>query len=278
VAADGWRLDVIHMLGEGAGAHNNAQHARAIRRAIKEENPEAYVLGEHFAEATRWLQGDQEDGAMNYHGFAMPVWGWLANDDDPARLSTADYDAWLVRARASIGHETQLAQLNLLGSHDTMRIFTRFASDLARVKLAMTLLFSHAGVPSLYYGDELGMEGGPDPDCRRCMDWSGESWQRSLLQHVHALAALRRERSEWRHGAQLTLAAGEHWIAHARFTGDAASVVCVNRGDPVDASVPLAALPLQPARWRVEAEHRLQGGVLRLRLPARESVVALGDA
>ena len=62
-AIDGWRLDVIHMLGEGPGARNNAQFVREFRQAIKQENGQAYVLGEHFAEATRWLQGEQEDGA-----------------------------------------------------------------------------------------------------------------------------------------------------------------------------------------------------------------------
>lgn len=110
-AIDGWRLDVIHMLGEGPGATNNAEHVRGIRRAIKQENPDAFVLGEHFAEATRWLQGDQEDGAMNYFGFAKPVWLWLAGDTahGGAPIATAALCDWLRRTRGAIPYANQLA-------------------------------------------------------------------------------------------------------------------------------------------------------------------------
>ena len=69
------------MLGEGTGAANNAEYVRHFRRALREENPQAYLLGEHFFEATKWLQGDQEDGAMNYYGFARPVTEFLAGVD-----------------------------------------------------------------------------------------------------------------------------------------------------------------------------------------------------
>lgn len=278
VSADGWRLDVVHMLGEGPGAHNNAHHVRAIRRAISEENPEAYVLGEHFAEATRWLQGDQEHGAMNYHGFALPVWGWLAGDDDPGRLSTADFDAWATRACASIGYDHQLVQFNLLGSHDTQRVLTRFGGDVQRVKLAMTLLFSWAGVPCIYYGDELGMAGGPDPDCRRCMDWSGDTWHRELLAHVRSLATLRQQRPEWRRGALQMLATGPDWMAYARFNATSASIACINRGAAVEVRVPVSALPTPVQRWQADAPWDLHDGVLRLALPAHSSLVVLGES
>lgn len=58
-SVDGWRFDVIHMLGEGEGAKNNAHYVKAFRQATKSVNPNAYVLGEHFFEATQWLQGEQ---------------------------------------------------------------------------------------------------------------------------------------------------------------------------------------------------------------------------
>jgi alpha-glucosidase len=250
VAADGWRLDAMHQIGEGAGARGNARHLRAIRRAVKATRADAYLLGEHFGEATRWLQGDQLDGATNYHGFALPVWGWLAHDGDPDQLATADFAAWLARARRGVDHALQLAQLNLLGSHDTVRLMTRLRGDVARVRLALTLLFAYAGVPCLYYGDEVGMEGGPDPDCRRCMDWSGRDWNRDVLAHVAALASLRRERVEWRQGALVEIGRGEHWFAFARHTEHAASIVVVNRGPAVPVTLSLAALPVAVGAWR----------------------------
>ncbi len=279
---DGWRLDVIHMLGEGPGAWRNARHVRAIRRAIREERPDAYVLGEHFAEATRWLQGEQEDGAMNYHGFTSPLRGWLVGLPLAGRrqpLATAQFEAWLTRAIAPIPYANQLAQLNLLDSHDTVRLLTELGGNVALLQLAFTLLFTRPGVPCIYYGDEIGLEGGPDPDCRRCFDWDRSHWRMDLWVQVQRLARARQRRAEWRAGATLTLAQGEHWLAYARFDAQAASVVVANRGPALAVSIPLHALPLQPARALMldGAALTLTQGRLALALPAQGSAVVLLD-
>ena len=291
-AIDGWRLDVIHMLGEGPGAMHNARHVRAMRRAIREENEQAYVLGEHFAEATRWLQGEQEDGAMNYYGFANPVKAWLAGLSAGTarhRLSTAAFERWLGRAIATIPYANQLAQLNLLGSHDTPRLLSELAGNVGLMQVAMTLLFTRPGVPCVYYGDEIGLPGGPDPDNRRCFDWNRAHWQHGLWAHVQALARARRDRAEWQCGATLTLAQGEDWLAYARFTGSAATLVAVNRGAAVDVALPLHRLPLAvaPMAWRTlpfdagSVTHRALhpqpnlGAHLHLHLPASASIVLM---
>ncbi|MGL5700442.1 MAG: maltodextrin glucosidase, partial [Kluyvera sp.] len=75
---DGWRLDVVHMLGEAGGAKNNLKHVSGITQAAKAARADAYVLGEHFGDARQWLQQDAEDAAMNYRGFTFPLWGFLA--------------------------------------------------------------------------------------------------------------------------------------------------------------------------------------------------------
>jgi alpha-glucosidase len=281
-AIDGWRLDVVHMLGEGPGALHNARHVRAIRGAVRQENPQAYVLGEHFAEATRWLQGDQEDGAMNYYGFASPVRGWLAGLDlggHRARLTTAQFESWMARAMAAIPYANQLAQLNLLDSHDTPRLLSELGGDIERMKLAFTLLFTRPGVPCIYYGDEIGMQGGADPDCRRCFDWDRSHWQMALWSHVQQLARERRRRAEWQRGATLTLAQGADWLAYARYTGQDASVVVVNRGAACELSLSLRRLPLGPARWRTLDGQTLtaQDAALQLTLPACASVVLVRE-
>ena len=273
---DGWRLDVIHMLGEGAGARNNAYYVREFRRAIREENPDVYVLGEHFAEATRWLQGDQEDGAMNYHGFASPVRAWLAGRDfadHPAHLSTAGFERWLAAARARVPHANQLAQLSLLDSHDTSRFLTAAGGDLAAMKLAVTLLFTYAGVPSVYYGDEIGLEGGGDPDCRRCFDWDRARWRTDLHEHYRRLIAWRRERPEWRRGAYQTLAVGEDALLFARYVEGSVTVVGVNRGAGAGA-LPLAVerLPVDVASWRDEAGRAVDPG-REVVVPGRSSML-----
>ncbi len=281
-AVDGWRLDVIHMLGEGPGAAHNAKHVRDIRGAMRKENPQAYVLGEHFAEATRWLQGDQEDGAMNYYGFTWPVRGWLAGLEVGGRrhrLDTAAFEAWLTRAMAVIPYDNQLAQLNLLGSHDTPRLLTELSGDHALLQLAMTLLFTRPGVPCIYYGDEIGLAGAADPDCRRCFDWQRGHWPQPLWQHVQRLAHTRQQRTEWRHGATLTLGQGDDWLAFARLGADAATVVLANRGD----HEAVIELPLWPLPLNVAAVASLCGpgaaltgdGRLRVRVPGRGSTVLL---
>lgn len=275
---DGWRLDVIHMLGEGPGAHNNALHVRAIRRAMREANPQAYVLGEHFAEATRWLQGDQEDGAMNYHGFTQPVRAWLAGLDLAgvrARLSSAQLEAGLARALAAIPYANQLAQLNLLDSHDTPRLLTELGGDVALLKLAATLLFTRPGVPCIYYGDEIGLQGGPDPDCRRCFDWDRTQWQADLFEHYKTLAGLRRQRREWAQGATLALGHGEDWIAYARYVQGAATVVVVNRGPAVEVQLPTAHWPCPATAWRCLQGAAHLGPALPLHLPEKSSLVLL---
>ena len=280
---DGWRLDVIHMLGEGGGPRNNAHYVREFRRVVKEENPQAYLLGEHFSEATRWLQGDQEDGAMNYYGFMRPVLAWLGGVDiasHPAKIDTAQFATWLARARSAIAFEIQLAQLNLLDSHDTARFLTLVGNDVARAKIAATLLMEYPGAPCIYYGDEIGMEGGNDPDCRRCFEWERGRWKTELFEHYRALIALRKERREWREGAYQTLAVGDDWLAFARYTEREASVIVVNRGAATNVLIPVRELPLAVMRWkRIGEDIAIDAvdGRIAIRVPAATSVTMLGE-
>lgn len=278
---DGWRFDVIHMLGEGKGSTNNAHYVRAFRHALREENPNAYVMGEHFNEATRWLQGDQEDGAMNYYGFAHPVREWLAGTDIaymPARLDTRDFSSWLDSARGHIPYDNQLTQFNLLDSHDTARFFSLVGTDTEAMKLAATLLFAYPGVPSIYYGDEVGLEGMQDPDCRRCFDWDRKHWNHELFAHFRALIALRKAREELRHGAYQALVAEGDAFVFARHTANQASLYAFNRGAASCAvrvpvwQVPLAMSWCATGGTPMTSDH----GWVTLIIPPRSSVVLLG--
>lgn len=282
-AIDGWRFDVIHMLGEGPGSDNNAHYVRAFRKTLREENPQAYVLGEHFNEATRWLQGDQEDGAMNYYGFAHPVREWLAGTDiayHSARLETKEFGAWLDSARGRIPYDNQLTQLNLLDSHDTARFFTLVGTDTEAMKLAVSLLFAYPGVPCIYYGDEIGTEGGQDPDCRRCFDWDRNHWNRELFDHYKALITLRKARPELRHGAYQTLHAEGDIYAFARYTKESVSVFALNRGDrPHAVRLPLWVLPLHKKHWCAPGGEPIanEPGWITTILPPRAQVILLGE-
>ncbi|AKJ30151.1 alpha-glucosidase [Caldimonas brevitalea] len=262
VAIDGWRLDAIHMLGEGAGAKRNAHWLQRIRDVVKAERPDALVIGEHFWEATPWLQGDQEDAAMNYWGFTQPLWQWLAEHDlagRPAPLDTRDFARWLDRARAALPHDIACGMWNLIDSHDTVRLFTLLGSDEAAVRCALTLQFCYPGVPCLYYGDEIGLEGGPDPDNRRCFPWDPAQWRHGVLDHVRQLAALRHSRPELQQGACQTLASGDDWIALARYNVEAATLLVLNRGAQTSVWVPLDRLPRGVDEWRSVFGHMLEG-------------------
>jgi alpha-glucosidase len=251
---DGWRFDVMHMLGEGHGAKNNHIYARAFKQALREENPQAYMLGEHFFEASRWLQGDQEDGAMNYYGFTRPLREFLSGKDfrdHPVLIDAQDLDAMLHRARVKIPFALQLSQFNLLGSHDVPRVFT-VLHDIALLKIAITALFTYIGVPCVYYGDEVGLEGAGDPDCRRTFPWDKNLWNQDIHQHYKELIALRKGSSILQEGAFLSLYAVGDIYAYARVLNGEAIITILNRGHKTQIELPV---------WKLGAK-----GVMRLEL------------
>lgn len=267
------------MLGEGTGATNNATYVRAFRETLREENPAALVLGEHFFEATDWLQGDQEDSAMNYYGFSLPVRAFLAGVDHrghPLEIDAADFDHLLTRARTQLPFEIQLSKFNLLGSHDTARILTLLEGDTARLSLAVTLLFTYIGVPCVYYGDEVGLLGGNDPDCRRTFPWDEASWNRVVLAHYRALIAFRRERRVLQESLFVPLYAQGDVYAFARILEDEGVIVIVNRGEEVGLELDLRQLGLgdETLESLFDSEtFRVGDGVLQLSVGACESRV-----
>ncbi len=276
---DGWRFDVVHMLGDGTGAKNNAAYVRGFRRAIKEENPEALVLGEHFFEATAWLQGDQEDSAMNYYGFTLPVRAFLAGTDHRGhslQIDARDFEYLLTRARAQLPFEIQLSQFNLLGSHDVARLLTLLDGDTARLKLAVTLLLTYIGVPCVYYGDEVGLLGGDDPDCRRTFPWDAARWNQDMLAHYRALIAFRKKRRVLQEGLFIPLYAEGDVVAFARVLESEMVFVIVNRGEAVGLELDLSQVGLKDERLQSFFENelaRVEDGVLQLTLEACSSRV-----
>ena len=282
---DGWRIDVAPMLGEGSGARHNDRVLLSLRRAVKDESPRAYLLGEHFAEATRWLQGDLEDGAMNYYGFTFPVRAFLAGQDvnyHPIDLDAAGFDQWLTDARSRIPYANQLCQLNLLGSHDTTRFLTLVGNDCALMRLALVLLFTYPGVPCIYYGDEIGMTGRNDPYNRACFDWDQDHWDQALRGLVQNLAKLRRESPALRRGAYQTLLSAGDLFGFARFVGSEVVLLIVNRGTATQAGllVQLNSLPCLPVNLSAvagEAPWGLSGHTLSLDLGPKDALLLRGQ-
>ena len=217
-----------------------------MRRAVKADNPQAYLFGEHFYDGTPHLQGDELDATMNYSGFTMPLWAWLAGRDHniPPRPWTdttllpgeALAEQWS-RFRAAVPWAIARQQFNLLDSHDTPRILTLLNGDKALVKLAATILMTYPGVPSVYYADEIGMEGGNDPDCRRCMRWDEATWDTDLRAHFQQVIRLRRTAPALRRGGYQQVYADGGLIVYLRQAPEQRLLVVGYRGPDTLAGV-----------------------------------------
>lgn len=225
--ADGWRVDVANMLARQGATQLGHQVARGIRAAVKETRPDAYLMGEHFFDASEHLQGDQWDGVMNYAGFLKPLRHWLTGYSqrawglaEPIRATqpwptTALAASWQLRLGA-IPWPLALQQYNLLDSHDTPRIRSQLGNNDALHRLAVVVLLTFPGVPGLYYGDEIGMTDSPLLGSRGCMVWDERRWNHELLAFHRRLIALRRGSPVLQQGGFQVLAAETDTFAFQR--------------------------------------------------------------
>ncbi|HFQ8227059.1 TPA: maltodextrin glucosidase [Citrobacter freundii] len=264
---DGWRLDVVHMLGEAGGARNNLQHVAGIAQAAKETQPEAYVFGEHFGDARQWLQADAEDAAMNYRGFTFPLWGFLANTDisyDPQQIDAQTCMAWMDNYRAGLSHQQQLRMFNQLDSHDTARFKSLLGKDVARLPLAVVWLFSWPGVPCIYYGDEVGLDGDNDPFCRKTFPWQAEKQDAALLALYQRMAKLRHRIPALRYGGCQVIYAEDNVVVFLRVYQQQRVLVAINRGEACEVVLPASPL-LNVTEWGCkEGKGQLSDDILTL--------------
>ena len=147
---------------------------------------------------------------MNYNGFTRPVSEWLCNEDEQGRkvsLSESALDARLRATRADLPVGVQETMTNELGTHDTVRFATRCGGDIGKTYLALIFQFTYLGTPTIYYGDEYGMQGGNDPDDRRTFDWSRATDATAAVALTHELTVIRSRYSALRTGSYVTLLA-----------------------------------------------------------------------
>lgn len=180
---DGWRLDVSDEISQ--------DYWRTFRRAVKAAKSDAVIIGENWHDAYRNLRGDQYDSIMNY-AFTKAALDYFANGSKDALATARKLNELLIRNKDGVNR----MMLNLLDSHDTHRFFTCVNENRAVVKEALAMLFFYMGTPCIYYGTEILMPGGYDPDCRRCMDWDkvlpGRGYD-DVIELIRDLAAFRHD-------------------------------------------------------------------------------------
>ncbi|MFX3633567.1 MAG: alpha amylase N-terminal ig-like domain-containing protein [Candidatus Pristimantibacillus sp.] len=198
VGIDGWRLDVANEV--------NHEFWKKLRDTIKGLDPELLLIGEIMHSSGPWLRGDEFDGGMNYL-FRDVVIDFFAKQS----IGPVSFSEQIIRFESLYNDQANRAMFQLIGSHDTERFLTvcenggrgwnRKESANARMMLAVFFQFTSLGIPMIYYGDEVGMRGGADPDCRRPMIWEETGWNATLNNWYRLLIRQRNSHASLRRGS-----------------------------------------------------------------------------
>lgn len=177
---DGWRLDVGDEIGH--------RFWKRFREKVKSVNPDALIVGEVWHPAFDYLQGDEWDTVMNYH-FYQAVLDFVARES----INAGAFMERMGYMKGRVHSKVFPILWNLLDSHDTARFLHCCRGDVQKLRLAAAIQLLSEGIPMIYYGDEFGMTGGKDPDCRRGMLWKEEYQNRELFDWYKRLIHLRKE-------------------------------------------------------------------------------------
>ncbi len=280
--ADGWRLDVPEEI-------QTPGFWEEFRRRVRAVNPEAYITGEIWSPAQSWVgESGRFDGVMNYPlGTAIIAFAIGNRVDRKAIIDNSHYNVvpglnagefadrmdWL---HSLYAEPSELAMLNLLDSHDTGRIRSLAHGQADLVVLALALLLTMPGAPCIYYGTEVGLAGGVDPDCRRGFPWDESSWCTTTLEATKALIALRhrepglRAPGVERIGPAPGLDYGRTYV-YGRGTGAERMVIAVNHADESDAvPLPTGTIAADAELCFGQAELVASRAGTEVRLPARQ--------
>ncbi len=160
---------------------------KRFRKEIKAVKPDALIVGEIWHFAGDFLEGDEWDSVMNYQ-FYHSVHDLLVTED----LNASSFLGNLDFMKGNLNTRLEGFLWNLIDSHDTARFLHSVGYDLRKQKLAAALQLLLPGMPMIYYGDEVALGGGPDPDCRRGMLWDENRQNRELLDYYRTLLRVRR--------------------------------------------------------------------------------------
>ena len=247
----GWRIDVGNMTGRlGAdNLHDEVMHG--IRKAMDETNPNAWLVAENGDFVASDLNGLGWHGAMNYQGFMRPVWNWLNRNSEIGggfqglpfempRISGSQLVNSMKQFNASVPWRSVTASMVLLDSHDTARFRTVVNGDVASHLSAMTMVLTYPGVPSIFAGDEIGLEGAWGEDGRRTINWDDRSgWDYHFMGEVKSLISVRKNNDALINGGLRWIATESDYIAYLRESKKQSVLVLVSR-TAIDVTVDLS--------------------------------------
>ncbi len=306
--ADGWRLDVAADLGHSP--EYNHKFWRKFRDAVKEANPEALVLAEHYGDPEKWLvDGDQWDTVMNYDAFMEPVsWfltGMEKHSNEYKEYMLGDFDNFvnsMTHYMARFLTPSLQCAMNQLSNHDHSRFLTRTNHKAGRaaklgceaasenvnkavLKEAVVIQMTWPGAPTLYYGDEAGLCGFTDPDNRRTYPWGSED--KELIRFHRDMIQIHRENEALRTGSVKFLNGTKNMLCYGRFNRQQQFVVIVNNDNfpntidlPVDAANVPRDCTMQQVMYTTEeghsmvpVEYHVVSGHIQITLPKYSAVV-----
>jgi glycosidase len=208
-----------------------------FRHVVKSVNRDAYLTGEIWDVNPRWADNSHFDGLLNY-----PVKDALAAFLQ-GRETAVQFGERMEIIIKSYPRENLFAMYVPLDSHDTERFLTLVGRDTRKLKLAFLFQMAFPGAPAIYYGDEIGMEGGKDPDSRRSFPWRESNWDLGLRQWVRLLISLRKRTPALRRGEYIRLLAEDGFYSFARTLGEQNILVALNAtGQERRADIPCASL------------------------------------
>jgi glycosidase len=264
----GWRLD--------AAEQKSHAYWQTARQAIKADDPNAIIIGEYWQNSAPWLAGDQWDGTMNYR-FRDAVLDWLANPDHDVEAMAGKLDS----IREDYPPQALAASMNLIDSHDTVRALTQAGGDKNMLMLMAVMQFTWPGMPTVYYGDEAGLEGNKDPDDRRTYPWGAED--QNLIAFYQMLGKTRHEWSALSGGEYINLGFdnAKDYYAYGRKDSGGRAIIVLTRSKSdqvVDLTVKDVAADgtVLMDMMNTGTQYTVQGGKISVKVGARWGALLVG--
>jgi neopullulanase len=258
---DGWRLDVPEEITvEGFW--------EAFRARVKGVRPDAYLVGEIWTLAPEWVTGNRFDGLMNYP-LSITALNFLAADTLRTEFRSDHFPLTPLTGLGALKkleqifetypETTQRAQLNVLDTHDTPRFLTAAGGDITALHLAAIMQMTLPGAPSIYYGTEIGLEGGRDPDCRRAFPWDRARWRERTWEWFQEAVRLRHAQPALRRGQFTPLVGQDVFLAYLMQLEREAILLAFNAGrqeENLTLSLPAGRWGGGVDLWRLDHEAR----------------------